>query len=94
LKTNPNKTWEIYSLSTHEGSYAASVFYDEALALQNEVLLSPEFMADSAILDFYSFGSLYWCRDYYDNCDLNVYLVVGDWGGGDESWCMWLTMIG
>jgi len=35
-------------------------------------------------LEFWSFGSLYWCRDTYDNCDLNVWLVRGPWGGGDD----------
>jgi hypothetical protein len=29
-------------------------------------------------------GSNYWCRDALDNCDLNVWLVVGDWGGSDD----------
>jgi hypothetical protein len=37
-----------------------------------------------ATLSLWSYGSLYWCRDTYDNCDLNVWLVVGDVGGGDD----------
>jgi len=60
------------------------VEYDSYLSDQNEVLLSPQFSADSATLSFYSQGSLYWCRDTYDNCDLNIWVVVGSWGGADD----------
>jgi hypothetical protein len=27
---------------------------------------------------------VYWCRDIFDNCDLDIYLVVGSIGGGDD----------
>ena len=85
VQTNPRDTWKIDQVSVpYAGSYSADCEYDAQLAQQNEVLLSPEFQAASAQLQFYSFGSLYWCRDTYDNCDLNVWLVVGDWGGGDD----------
>ncbi len=36
------------------------------------------------MLQFYSYGSLTWCRDTYNNCDLKVWVVFGDWGGGDD----------
>ncbi|MBN1661338.1 MAG: protease inhibitor I42 family protein [Anaerolineae bacterium] len=85
VQTNPRNTWEIlYSSSNPEGLYAAQCQYDETLAAQNEVLLSPSFTASRAVLQFYSGGSIHWCRDTYDNCDLNVWLVVGTWGGGDD----------
>jgi thermitase len=89
IQTNPRQTWGIYSSPPYqnppkEGSYAATCLYDDQLGNQNEILLSPEFKTSSAQLQFYSFGSLYWCRDNYDNCDLNVWLVVGAWGGGDD----------
>ena len=82
---NPNQTWKIAVYgSPHTGSHMADVEYDDALGLQNEALISPPFSASSAQLSFWSYGSLHWCRDDYDNCDLNVWLVVGDWGDGGE----------
>jgi hypothetical protein len=84
VQTNPRDTWKIYSAVPFTGTYAADCEYDDLLAYQNEVLLSPEFQASSAQLQFFSFGNLYWCRDTFDNCDLSVWLVIGDWGGGDD----------
>jgi thermitase len=80
----PTTTWYIDSGHPYAGAYDASCDYDPNLSLQNEVLLSPAFKASSVQLQFYSFGSLYWCRDVNNNCDLNVWLVVGAWGGGDD----------
>ncbi len=82
--SRPTTTWVINDIKPYSGVYQASVFYDPDLKPQNEVLLSPEFQASSAQLKFYSFGSLSWCRDVFDNCDLQVWLVVGSWGGGDD----------
>ena len=84
LQTNPNETWQLHDFDPHSGLYAAEVLYDAALLDQDEVLLSPPFTADTGSVDFWSFGSLYWCRDTYDNCDLEVWLVKGNWGGGDD----------
>jgi hypothetical protein len=82
---NPNETWQILTYNPHSGVRAADVVYDPALIPQDEWLLSPEFPAlGEGTLSLWSFGSLYWCRDTYDNCDLNVWLVVGDVGGGDD----------
>jgi subtilisin family serine protease len=78
----PTTTWTIDSFDAHTGNYCASCFFDPDLRAQDEVLLSPEFKASTALLEFYSFGSLYWCRDQHDNCDLNVWLVIGLWDGG------------
>jgi hypothetical protein len=77
-------TWSIDTGVPYAGVYYASVHYDPNLVPQDEILLSPEFQADSAQLQFYSFGSPYWCRDEHDNCDLKIWLVVGSWGGGDD----------
>ncbi len=33
-------------------------------------------------LDFWSQGSVYWCRDTNDNCDLNIWIVIDEWDGG------------
>jgi hypothetical protein len=86
LQTNPNEAWQIGTYDPYNGIYDASVLYDPALLDQNEVLLSPTFTADSGDVSLWSLGSLYWCRDSYDNCDLEVWFVNGtwDWGGGDD----------
>jgi hypothetical protein len=81
FKTNPDYTWEQSSDYAYEGSYGASVPYDYE---QDEWLLTPELALAEGTLSFYSMGSIYWCRDTYDNCDLNVWLVVGDVGGEDD----------
>jgi len=86
IQLNPRQTWKTAVVGTpHSGSHFADVEYDDQLALQDEVLLSPPFTANSAQLSFYSKGSPYWCRDTYDNCDFNIWLVVGDWGSGGET---------
>jgi hypothetical protein len=85
VRTNPRQTWKIMQVGTpYAGSFAADCQFDAQTAPQNEVLLSPEFQADQAELKFRSFGSLFWCREDSDNCDLRVWLVVGAWGGGDD----------
>ncbi|MBN1148433.1 MAG: carboxypeptidase regulatory-like domain-containing protein [Anaerolineales bacterium] len=75
------RTWEIASAVPHSGSYYARVLYDYN---QDEWLISPELYLAEGMLSFWSYGSLYWCRDVHDNCDLNVWIVVGDPGGGDD----------
>ena len=86
IQTNPNETWKIDTirLTPHSGSYYATVKCDLALLDQDELLLSPAFTADTGRIHLWSFGSLYWCRDTYDNCDLEVWFVNGSWGGGDD----------
>jgi hypothetical protein len=83
VANNPNETWKLHS-GPHTGVFAADVVYDPALIPQDEWLLSPEMSLTEGTLSFWSFGSLYWCRDTFDNCDLNIWLVVGDIGGGDD----------
>lgn len=85
--TNPGYTWGIHTYDPHSGTYAADVLYDPALTPQDEVLLTPELPAmTSATLEFWSFGSIYWGITPYDNYDLEVWIVVGDWdaGAGDD----------
>ena len=81
FKTNPSNTWEQSSFDAYEGSFFAYVPHDYD---QDEWLLTPEIALAEDTLSFYSEGNTYWCRDAYDNCDLNVWLVVGDVGGGDD----------
>lgn len=77
-------TWRILPFGSFEGSYHASCPWDD-VSPQDEVLLSPEFVATSAQLQFHSKGSLVFCRDVLDDCDLNVWLVVGAWDGGADD---------
>ncbi len=77
-------TWTIASSTPFAGTYYATCYWDHLIAPQDEILLGPTFQANTAQLQFESFGSVYWCRDTYNNCDLNVWLVVGAWGGGDD----------
>lgn len=97
LPTNPRETWEIHLVDPppYEGASAAGVHFDTLLELQDEMLLSPPFQASAAQLAFYSFGSPAWCRDgAIDHCNLDVWLVEGDWDGvndvhvysADDSW--------
>jgi len=79
--TNSSATWEQNDYSPHSGTYKTRVQYDYG---QDEWLLTPEYDLSEGTLSVWSFGNLYWCRDTYDNCDLNVWLVVGDVGGGDD----------
>jgi subtilisin family serine protease len=83
--TNASYNWKITTTGTpYAGAEAADVEYDPALVQQNEWLLSPELNISEGTLSFWSNGSVYWCRDTYDNCDLNVWIVVGTVGGGDD----------
>lgn len=83
FQNNPNATWKIMTIGTpYTGTYSADCECDPALGQQNEVLVSPVVTITSGILDFWSFGSLHWCRDDYNNCDLKVWLVYGAWDGG------------
>ena len=80
---NPSWTWK-QSASFHTGAHGADVEYDPALVDQNEWLLTPEYALASGTLSVWSNGSVYWCKTDFDNCDLNVWLVVGAVGGGDD----------
>lgn len=84
VNTNPSENWGISNLNPHSGTYNANVLYDPALVDQDEWLLTPEYDLASGTLSFWSQGSLYWCRDTYDNCDLDIWLVVDEVGGGDD----------
>jgi hypothetical protein len=90
-------SWKLMTVGTpHGGTYAADVEYDPAPAAQDEWLLSPVINACTGTLSFWSAGSVTWCRDTYDNCDLNAWIVVGDLGGGDDIFITeadptWLT---
>jgi hypothetical protein len=85
LQVQAPTTWEISTTTPHSGTYDAHVEYDPDLISQSEWLLSPEITLTSGILSFWSYGSIHWCRDTYDDCDLEVWLVVGPTAGdGDD----------
>jgi hypothetical protein len=85
LPSHPTETWALASSGAHSGTYRVDVQYDPFLVPQNEWLISPELNITEGTLSFWSFGSVYWGRDVFDNYDLNVYLVVGmTIGDGDE----------
>jgi hypothetical protein len=78
-------TWGPLTTSPHSGTYFADVQYDSNLAQQDEWLLSPAFSNNPASVSFWSMGSVYWCRDTYNNCDLEVWLVVGATAGDADD---------
>jgi M6 family metalloprotease-like protein len=89
--TNSDHTWEIgfNRGQAHGGWRYAIVHWDPDLTpVQDEVLISPYFVVPSSggSLSFYSKGSLTYCRDISDNCDLEIWLVTGSWdsGSGDD----------
>lgn len=86
-QSNPNETWYAGTLDPHSGTYNAEILYDEALVPQNEALYTPLLVRPITLtVDFWSLGSIYWCRDTYDNCDLNVYLDADtEFGNGNET---------
>ncbi len=83
---NTSYTWKIDSYFPHAGSYYANVFYNENFIPQDEVLFSPSFTTSGGSVTFYSGGNLYWCRETYNNCNLEVWVVKGSWdaGSGDD----------
>jgi len=78
---NAYYNWEISSDYAYEGNYGAYVGWDYT---QNEWLLTPQLTLSSGTLGFWTMGSVYWCRDNYNNCDFNVWIVVGAPGGSDD----------
>jgi hypothetical protein len=85
IQYNPRDTWVIASGNPFEGTHYAHVIADDMDEKQSEWLISPEITANSGVLRFWSFGSLYWCRDTMDNCHLNVWVLRNGWGGGDDT---------
>jgi uncharacterized repeat protein (TIGR01451 family) len=81
IVSNTIGTW-MTATAAYSGTYAATVPYDYD---QDEWLVSTPFSITEGYLSFYSAGSIYWCRDTFDNCDLNVWIVVGPGvGDGDD----------
>jgi hypothetical protein len=81
---NANFNWGTATSSPHGGTKYADIVYDNTLADQDEWLLTPEMSLTGGTLSLWSFGSVYWCKTTYDNCDLNIWIVVGAVGGGND----------
>lgn len=77
-------TWAQDSSSANTGMYRADVMFDPELNAQDEWLLTGQLNFIGGILSVWSGGSVYWCRDNFDYCDLNVWIVVGEIGGTDD----------
>ncbi len=87
-QTNPNETWFQDDFDPFEGSYNATVLYDDQLLDSDELLFTPQVVLDDLGADtlaFQSMGSLDWCRDIVDNCDLEVWAMVGDALGDSDD---------
>lgn len=85
IQNNTKQTWFTNTTMPHSGVYFADILYDDTLGLQDEWLVSPRINPSVGdTVEFWSFGSLTWCKTTYDNCDLNVWLVVDGIGGGDD----------
>jgi hypothetical protein len=78
---NSAATWAGTTSYHHTGEHGAYIEWNYD---QNEWLLTPEYHLTSATLGVWSIGSVEWCRASYNNCDLNVWLVIGAPGGGDD----------
>lgn len=80
---NTGSNWSVSTTYRRTGTYGAYVPWSFN---QNEWLLSPYLLGVTGGMttSLWSESSIYWCRDTYDNCDLNVWLVVNDVGGGDD----------
>jgi len=82
---NANQTWRQlgYPLPAHSGVRAAYVLPDANP--QKELLLTPKFYAPYVVLSFYHLtGSWATCKPVDGVCDLEVWIVKGAWGGGDD----------
>jgi predicted secreted protein len=86
ITTNPDYTWEIYTGYAHSGTYNAMVEDNPGTYPQDEVLISQPFATIGGTVSFFSASNIFWCRDEHDNCDLQVWVVKGDWdaGAGDD----------
>ncbi len=87
VSTNVDATWLIADVTdaklaryVHDGMFGAYLPWNYA---QDEWLISPVLGPVYSDLSFWSNGDLAWCQAT-DNCDLNVWLIVGEVGGGDD----------
>lgn len=77
-------TWTASNKNSHSGIMSADIVYDSALNQQDEWLVSPVLYLAEGTLSLWSMGSTYWCKVENNNCDLNIWIVKGEVGGGDD----------
>lgn len=83
--TNTTNTWKVATAgSVYTGTYSGDVEYDPDLNDQDEFLLTPPFRGDTGSVSFWSEGSIYWCKETNDNCDLEVWFI-GEKPGLDDD---------
>jgi hypothetical protein len=82
--TNPNYTWQTADFNPNSPPFNAEVLYNEDLVPQDEWLITPPIEVSSGVVSMWSLGSLFWCREDNDNCELNVWIIPGELGDGDE----------
>jgi C1A family cysteine protease len=88
VRTNASETWRhsTSGIEPRTGPYCAAVYYDESLEHQDELLMSPVLPEmNSGKLTFWSKGSIYWGVDPYDNYDVEVWLIKGQWDAGTND---------
>ncbi|MEM1095501.1 MAG: choice-of-anchor D domain-containing protein [Bacteroidota bacterium] len=88
VQNNASQTWKTVDVGAaigdpQSGTFFATIEYDDNLVQQDEWIIGPEGFY-SGSLTFWSSGSIFWCRDDNDNCDLEAWLVVGAPGGDDD----------
>ncbi|MEZ5483577.1 MAG: M36 family metallopeptidase [Lysobacteraceae bacterium] len=92
LAPAPVSPWAVGTFEPQQGTNAAQVLWSHDGATvhdRDEWLLSPVLDMTMANLSFWSAGSPFWCRDdnsptANNNCDVEVWVVVGAVGGGDD----------
>lgn len=83
VQYNITETWAIGDYDPASGLYYAHVEYDPNLGVQDEVLISPTVVCSNMTLTFWISGSYHWCVEQ-GNYDVALWVVIGDWGGGDD----------
>ncbi len=94
IQSNPTETWKILDSESYSGNYATNCEYDSNTVDQDEWLVTP-YLTNPTKVSLQSKGSIYWCRDDNDNCDLEIWLIKGDGvndgddiklGKADDDW--------
>ena len=76
---------QITDIDPQFGSHAAFVERDpDPFSVQFEMLMSPELALSEATLVFWSRSDIHWCRSPLNNCELLVWIILGEVGGGDD----------
>lgn len=77
----------LQSTTAHSGAASAALFYPGNANPIDSWLISPAFDTGSeeGLLNFFSRGSAFWCRDDFNNCDFDIWIVVGATAGDADD---------